>query len=107
MNRIPGNSLDPSDGGLTQTLDTEGSNLIEDRPPVLESVIGVPGGRAERLSTNLALVATMLSPPGFVESVTDDVCGGGFPGQGAWLVWTAETLHGSWTLMTLERMASN
>jgi hypothetical protein len=42
MHRIPGNALDSSDGRLIQALDTEGGDLIEDRTPVLESVIRCP-----------------------------------------------------------------
>ena len=79
MDRIPGNSLDASNGRLVQTLDTEGGDLIKDRTPVLESMIGCSGCRAERLPTNLALVATMVFPPGFVESAADEVSGSGFP----------------------------
>jgi hypothetical protein len=39
MNRIPGNSLDSSDGGFVQTFDTEGGDFIKDRTPMLESIV--------------------------------------------------------------------
>ena len=95
------------DGGLVQTFDTEGGDLIKDRTPVLESMIRCPGCRAERLPTSLALVATTLSPSSLVEAMANDGSGVAFSRWRAVPVWTAETLHGSWTLSTLELMASN
>ena len=95
MNRIPGNLLDSSNGGLAQTFDTEGGDLIEDRTPVLESVIRCPDSRAERLPTSLALVATSFPPSSRVEAMANDGSGVAFSRWRAVLVWTAETLHGS------------
>ena len=107
MNRIPGDSLDSSDGRLVQAFDTESGDFIKGGAPVLESIIGCPGCRAECLPTSPALVATTLPPPGRVEAVANDGSGSGFSRARAVPVWTAETLHGSWTLSTVELMASN
>jgi hypothetical protein len=107
MNCIPGHALDSSDGGLVQTFDTEGGKLIEVRTPALQSVIGCPGCRAERLPTSLALVATTLSPSSRVEAMANGGSTVAFSRGRATPVWTAKALHGGWTLSTLELMASN
>ena len=75
--RVPGKALEASDGGLAHAFDTtEGGNSIKGGATVLQSIIrcpaGRPAGRAERLSTNLALVATTLSPLSRVEAVAND-----------------------------------
>ena len=97
MHRIPGDSLDSSNGRLVQTLDSERSDFIKCGEAVLESIISCPGCRAERLPTSLALVATTLPPPGLVEAVGDNLSGSGFFQRCALAVWTAGTLHGFWT----------
>ena len=94
MDRVPGNSLDSSDGRLIQAFDAERRNFIKGGSPVLESMIRCTSCRAERLPTSLALVATTLPPPGLVEAVGDDVSGSGFSQRRALAAWTAETLHG-------------
>ena len=100
MYRIPCDSLDSSDGGLVQTFDTEGGDFIEDRTPVLESIMRCTGCRAECLAASPAQVSTVLSPSGLVEAVADDMSSSSLPRQRALPVWTAETLHGSWPLST-------
>ena len=45
MHRIPRDLFDSSNGGLVQTLDTEGGNFIKRGPAVLESSISCPGCR--------------------------------------------------------------
>ena len=107
MDRIPGNSLDSSDGRLIQALDTEGGDFIKPGATVLESIIRCPVCRAERLSTRPALVATSLPPPGRVKAVANDGSDLALSRGRAVLVGTAETLHGWWTLLTPELMASN
>jgi hypothetical protein len=107
MNRVPGNTLDSSDGRLIQTFDTESSNLIKHRTPVLKSIIRCPGGRAERLSTSPTLVATTLSRPSRVEAVANDGSDVAFLRRRAVLVGTAETLHGFGTLQGAELMGWN
>ena len=107
MDCIPGNALDSSDDRLVQALDTEGGNLIEDRMPVLESVIRCPDCRAERLSTSLATVSTSFPPSSRVEAMANDGSGDAFSRWWTVPVWTAETLHVSWTLSTPELMAWN
>jgi len=94
MHSVPGNSLDSSDGGLVQTFDTEGGNLIKDRTTVLESMIRCPGCRAERLTANPAPVATTVPPSSRVEAMANDGSGVASSRSRAVLVWTAETLHG-------------
>ena len=64
-------------------------------------MIRCPDCRAERLPTNLALVATTLSPSSPVKAMANDGPSVAFSRWRAMLVWTAETLHGSWTLSTL------
>ena len=93
MNRIPGDSLDSSDGRLIEAFDTEGGHFIKECAPMLESIIGCPGGRAKSPSTSPALVATTLSPSSPVETVTDNVSCSGFSRPRASPVWTAQTLH--------------
>jgi hypothetical protein len=83
-----------------------GPNLIKDDSPMLESMIGCSDCRAERLPTNLALVATTLSPSSLVKAVANDGSSVAFSGWRVVPVWTAETLHGSWTLSTLELMVA-
>jgi hypothetical protein len=72
MHRIPGNLLDSSNGGLAQTFDTEGGDLIKDHAPVLESMIRSPGCRAERLPTSPATVSTPFPPSGLVEAMANN-----------------------------------
>jgi hypothetical protein len=97
MDRIPSDSFDASDGRLIQALDT-GGDFIEPGATVLESIVGCPVCRAERLATRLALVATTLPPPGRVKAVAKDGSDVTFSRARAVLVGTAETLHGWWTL---------
>jgi hypothetical protein len=49
----------------------------------------------------------VVPPSGLVEAVAKDKSGVVFSRCSAVPVWTAETLHGSWTLSTLELMAWN
>jgi hypothetical protein len=107
MNRIPSNPLDSSDGGLVQTLDTESRNFIKGATPVLKSMIGCSGCRAERLPTILATVSTSFPPSSRVEAMANDGSGDAFSRWWTVPVWTAETLHVSWTLSTPELMAWN
>jgi hypothetical protein len=39
MNRVPGNSLDASDGRFVHPFDAESRDLIKDCAPVLESIV--------------------------------------------------------------------
>jgi len=78
INRIPGESLHSSDRRLIQPFDAESRDFIKGRAPVLESMIGCPGCRAERLPTHLALVATTLPPSGHVEPMANDGSGVAF-----------------------------
>jgi hypothetical protein len=57
--------------------------------------------------TNLALVATTLPALGLVEAMADDTFGSGFCQLRALSVWAGETLHGSWTLSTVDLVVSN
>ncbi|HEY6270544.1 MAG TPA: hypothetical protein VIX19_00950 [Terriglobales bacterium] len=101
MNGVPADPVDSSDGGLVEAFDAESGNRIKCATTVLESVISCSDSRAERLSTSLALVATMLSPPGLLETVSND-------GSRSVLfaVGTTETLHTS-TLWRAEVIGSN
>ena len=65
------------------------------------------GCRAQSLPTNPATVATTPSPPSRVEAMSNDGSSVAFSGWRAVPVWTTETLHGNWTLSTLELVASN
>jgi hypothetical protein len=93
MNRIPGDSLDSSNGRLVQTLDAEGGDFIKGSVPVLESIIRCPGRRAECLPTSSALVATTLPAPSRVEAVANDGSDVASSRGRTMLVGTAETLH--------------
>jgi hypothetical protein len=62
MDRMPGNSLDSSDGRLIQALDTEGGDFIKRGATVLESIVGCPVCRAKRLPASPAPIATTLPP---------------------------------------------
>ena len=104
MNRIPRNSLDSSNGGFAHPFDAQGSDFIKGGATVLESIIGHPGRGAEGLPTSPALVATTLSPPSPVETVTDNASCSGFSRPRASPVWTAETLHGLWKLVRSDRL---
>ena len=106
MDRIPSDSLDTSNGRFAHAFDAQSRDFIKSGGPVLESIIGCPDRRAESLPTSPALVATTLSPPSLVETVTDDASGSGFSRPRAPPVWTAETLHRSWTLSRVEGVPS-
>ena len=54
MSCNPGNSLDPSDGGLVQTFDTEEGNFIKHGAAVLKSMIRGTGCQAEGLPAGSA-----------------------------------------------------
>jgi hypothetical protein len=107
MDRVPGNSLDPSNGRFVRTFDTQSRDFIKGGSPELKSIVGCSGVRAEGLPANPALVSTTLPPPGLVETVTDNASGSGFSQPQASPVWTAETLHSSWILSRVVLMASN
>ncbi len=74
-NRVPGETLDPSDRRNADTFDSEGDDGIERSSPMLKTVVGRAFGRRERLSTPDAPVSTPFPRPGSVESVAEDVCG--------------------------------
>jgi hypothetical protein len=97
IDRIPGDSLDASNGGLVQAFDAEGGNLAEGRATMLESMVRRRSAHAEGLAASLAPVST--TPPPFrpVEAVADDPSGSGLSQQWAFPVCAAETLHCSWT----------
>jgi hypothetical protein len=90
MDRIPGNSLDPSDGGLIQTLDTE-KGFIRWRAGAGDDnkVFGLSSRTSCRKSRT---VAATLSPSCLVEAMSKDLseivspCGQRLFGQ-------TETLH--------------
>src|SRR5262249_39647203 len=105
MDCVPGDLLPSSDGRLIQAFDTEAGDFIEPGATVLESIIRCPVCRAERLAASLALVATTLCRLGPVEAVAND--GSVFHRPRAMSVGTAETLHGWWTFLPPELMASN
>ena len=94
MNRIPGNSFDSSDRPLVQAFDSQSRNFIKRAATMLESIIRCATGRGERLPTNLALVATTLSPSRLVEAVTNDGSEVTFCQGRAVPVGTVKTLHG-------------
>jgi hypothetical protein len=96
MHCVPGDLFDSSDGGLVEAFNAESRHFIEGSTTVLESMIRCSGRRAERLPTNLALVATTLPPSGLVKAVSDDPFGSGLSRLRALSVCTAETLHGLW-----------
>jgi hypothetical protein len=96
MHRIPGDSLDSSNGRLVQTLDTERGDFIKRGAAVLESIISCPGCRAARFPTSLALVATTLTPPSCVETMANDGSDVALSRGTAVPVGTVETLHGWW-----------
>jgi len=87
MNRIPGDTLDSSNSRFVHTLDTEGGDSVKRGPPMVESIIRCPDCRAERLSTNPTLIATMLSPSGLVEAVSNDGSGNVFFGASVINCW--------------------
>ena len=107
MDRIPGNSLDSSDGRFVHTFDAQSRDFIESGPPVLKSMVGCTSVRAEGLPARPALESTTLPTPGLVETVTDNASCSGFSRPRASPVWTAETLHSSWALSRVDLMASN
>src|SRR5262249_37615523 len=107
MDRIPGNSLNSSDGRLIETFDTEEGDFIKGGETVLESVVRCPDCRAERLSTSLALVATTLSPLSRIEAVANDGSDIAFSRGRTVPVGTTETLHGFGTLLAVELMVWN
>ena len=65
------------------------------------------GVRAESLPADPALEPTTLPPRGLVETVPDNASCSGFSRPRASPVWTAVTLHSSWTLSRVDLMASN
>jgi hypothetical protein len=107
MNRIPADSLDSSDGRLIEAFDTEGGDFIKECGPMLESIIGCPGGRAKGPSTSPALVATTLPRPSPVETVANDRSGTGIFRGRTVPVGTGEILHGFGTLSTVELVVWN
>jgi hypothetical protein len=58
--------------GLDEVFGKDSRNFIKGATPVLESMIGCSGCRAERLPTILALVATTLPPPSRIEAMAND-----------------------------------
>jgi len=107
MHRIPGDSFGSSNSELVQTLDTEERDFIKSSAAVLQSIISCPTCRTECLPTSLALVATTLPPPGLVETIANNGSGGALFGWSVVRVWTADTLHGWWTVSGPKLMASN
>src|SRR5215469_14620534 len=97
MNGVSADPVDSSDGGLAEAFDAESGNFIKCGTTVLESVTSCSYSRAERLSTSLALVATMPSPPGLEETVSDDSSRSVFFRRPAVPVGRTETLHTSTT----------
>jgi hypothetical protein len=91
--RDPGDSLYRSNRGLVQSLDSESGNLIESCMTELESMLERAGIEAECLTSSAATISTVPPPPGFVESVADDVSEGDLSRQWTFAVWAAETLH--------------
>src|SRR4029453_13375672 len=98
MNRIASYWLDPGDSRFAHAFDAQSRDFIKSGAPVLESIIRCAGRRAECLPTSSALVATTLSPPSRIETVTDNASCCGFSRPRASPVWTAEKLHRLWTL---------
>jgi hypothetical protein len=94
---IPGDLLYPSDGRLVRALDAECGDFVEGRTPVLESMIGCAGVRAECLPATPAQISTTLSRVSLVAAVANDVSD---TRQRAFPVRTFETLHYSSLLLT-------
>jgi hypothetical protein len=107
MNRIPGDALDSGNGGFVQALHTKGGYLIKRGATVLESIVGCPGRRAECLPTSLALIATTLSPPGFVKAVANDGFGVALSRGRQCVLGQLRLFTVGWALETPELMASN
>ena len=107
MHRIPRDLFDSSNGGLVQTLDTEGGNFIKRGAAMSESTVGGPRCQGECLPTTPTLVATTLPSPGLVETIANNSPGGSFFEWIAVRVGTIETLHGWWTFLAPELLASN
>src|SRR5262249_42746597 len=105
MNRIPGDSLDSSDGRLVEAFDTESRDFVKRGATVLQPIIRCPARRAEGLATRLAPVATTLSASSRIEAVTNDGSAVAFSRGRAMLVGTVETLHGWWTSQVPDPMA--
>ena len=97
IDRVPGDSLDARNSGLVQAFDAEGSDFVEGRAAMLESMIRGAGVGAEGLAASPASVSTALPVLGLVEAVAHDPSRSGFSGQRASPVCTTETLHCSWT----------
>ena len=68
INRIPGDSLDASNGGLVQAFDAEGGNLVEGRATMLEAVIDRATVPAEGLAAPGASETASAAPPGTIET---------------------------------------
>jgi hypothetical protein len=71
IHSIPGNLLDPGDGRLVHTLDTQSGNLIEPSPAMLEAVINSVAVPAKSPATPPATESSAFSPVGLVESKTN------------------------------------
>ena len=72
---VPGNSLDPSNRGNADTLDSESHHRVESSSSMLETVVWRALGRGERLSARDAPISTAFPGSRSVETVADDVPG--------------------------------
>ena len=61
IDRVPGDSLDARNGGLVQAFDAEGSDFVEGRATMLDSMIRGAGVGAEGLAASPASVSTTPS----------------------------------------------
>jgi hypothetical protein len=69
---VPRETLEPSDRGDADALDSESDNLVERSPRMLEAVIRRAQRLRKRLSTLNAAVSTAPPGPRSVETVADD-----------------------------------
>jgi hypothetical protein len=95
MDRIPGDLLRSGYCRFVQTFHAQGRHLVKTLPPVLQSMVNCPSVPTEGFPATLASESATLPPPRLVETIADDVVGGGGFRQGrTQLVGTSKTLHG-------------
>ena len=97
---VPGQPFDPGDRRQTDALNAQRDDRVERCSAMLETVVGGPLGRRERLAALDASVSTPFPGRGSVESVADDVAGPGVSVHGTRGIETAWFLHCAWALST-------
>ena len=99
---VPRETLEPSDRGDGDALDSEGDNLVERSSPMLEAVIRRAQRLRKRLSTLNAAVSTAPPGPRSVETVADDASGTDLSMQRTLGIETTQLFHFAWALSTKE-----